>query len=70
MSLMVTAHLLDRYGPLLTTEELAGVLKISVNTLYNKTSSREIALPKVKHGKNVWYKAEDVAAYLDDLRAG
>jgi len=67
---MVTAYLMEKYGPLLTTEELAQVLKISVNTLYNKTSAREIDIPKIKngvHGKNVRYFAEDVSAYLEGL---
>jgi excisionase family DNA binding protein len=70
MSLMVTAHLLDKYGPVLTTDELAQVLKISINTLYNKMSSKEIDIPKIKNGKNVWFHAEDVARYVEALRAG
>lgn len=43
MSLMVTAHPLDRYGPLLSTEDLAQVLKLDVGTVRNKMSSRELA---------------------------
>lgn len=70
MSLLVTAHLLDRYGPLLSTEDLAQVLKLDVGTIRNKMSSRELDLPRIKQGRNVLFHVDDVASLVETLRLG
>jgi excisionase family DNA binding protein len=70
MSLLVTAHLLDRYGPLLSTEDLAQVLKLDVGTIRNKMSSRELDLPRIKQGRNVLFHVDDVASLVENLRSG
>jgi hypothetical protein len=66
MSLMTTAHLLDRYGPLLTEEQLAQVLHVEPGTLRNTRAT--LGIPVIRRGRSPLYHAEDVAAYLDRMR--
>ncbi len=67
MSLMVIAHLLDRYGPLLTEEQLARVLHMEPGTVRNQRVS--LGIPVIRRGRTPLYHVEEVAAYLDRLRA-
>lgn len=70
MSLMVTAYLLEKYGPVLTVPELADVLKLNEGTIRNKLSAKEIDIKVMKQGARTTFHAEDVAAYVDGLRGG
>lgn len=67
MSLMTVAHLLDRYGPLLTDEQLAQVLHMEPGTIRNQRAS--LGIPVIRRGRSPLYHAEDVAAYLDRARS-
>lgn len=66
MSLMTTAHLLDRYGPLLTEPQLAGVLHIDPGTLRNLRAT--LGIPVIRRGRTPMYHAQDVADYLERIR--
>jgi hypothetical protein len=68
MSLMLTAYLLERYGPRLGTDELAQVLGIAPRTLENKLYRGEVPLPTYKDQGKVWADCRDVAEYLDECR--
>lgn len=68
MSLMVTAHLLDKHGPLMSIADLAQTLRLEEGTLRNKLSSREIDIPRSKQGRLVLFHVEDVAQYIDSIR--
>lgn len=67
MSLMTTAHLLDRYGPLLTEPQLAEVLHTEPGTLRNSRST--LGIPVIRRGRTPLYHAQDVADYLERMRA-
>jgi len=69
MSLMLTAYLIEKYGPRLGTDELAQVLGISVKTLGNKLYRGEVPLPTYKDQGKTWADCRDVAEYLDACRA-
>jgi hypothetical protein len=69
MNLMLTAYLLERYGPRLGTDELAQVLGVTPKTLGNKLYRGEVPLPTYKDNGKVWADVRDVAAYLDECRA-
>ena len=69
MSLMITAYLMEKYGPRLGTEELAEVLGMSPRTLGNKLYRGEVPVPTYKDQGKVWADCRDVAEYLDACRA-
>lgn len=69
MSLVTTIFLLEKYGPFMDDEELASVLKIRPGTLRNRVSSETIGIKPVKPGQSMLFAVEDVAAYIDTLRA-
>lgn len=66
MTLMTTAHLLDRYGPLLTEPQLAEVLHIEQGTLRNSRTT--LGIPVIRRGRTPLYHAQDVADYLERIR--
>jgi hypothetical protein len=67
MSLLTEANLLDKYGPLLDPEQLAGLLRIELGTLRNKISARSLGVAPVKCGSKMLFRAADVAQYIDNL---
>ena len=69
MSLMLTAYLMERYGPRLGTDQLAEVLGVSVKTLGNKLYRGEVQVVTYKDQGKVWADCRDVAEYLDACRA-
>ncbi|WP_417212619.1 helix-turn-helix domain-containing protein [Acinetobacter venetianus] len=50
---------------LLTNQEAAEILKISVKTLNNWRSARNGKIPFVKIGRGVRYKKSDLISYID-----
>ena len=58
MTLLTHAHLLDRYGPLLTESQLGEVLHLAPGTLRNL----------ILRGKTPLFAAADVADYLERIR--
>lgn len=68
MSLLTAAFLMDKYGPLLTEEQLGEVLHMEPGTIRNQRGSGALGIPFIKHGRAPLYHAEDVAKYIDQLR--
>lgn len=66
MTLLTHAHLLDRYGPLLTETQLAEVLHLAPGTLRNQR--RSLGIPVILRGKTPLFAAQDVADYLERIR--
>ena len=63
MTLLTHAHLLDRYGPLLTEAQLGEVLHLAPGTLRNQR--RRLGIPVILGGKTPLFAAQDVADYLE-----
>lgn len=68
MSLMIQAHLLDRYGPRLDAEALGKVLGIEAKTVQNKIAANTLGIKTYVDGCKRWADVRDVADYLDSLR--
>lgn len=69
MSLMTRAHLLDKYGPRLTMDQLAEVLGVHPATVYNQLSKGELKIRTYKDGGRRFAGYEAVAEYFDDRDA-
>ena len=68
MSLMIQAHLLDRYGARLDAEALGQVLSKSTKTIQNKIAANTLGIKTYVDGGKRWADVRDVADYLDSLR--
>lgn len=69
MTLLVRAYLLDKYGPLLTEDQLAEVLHCEPGTIRTQRSAGNLrALPVVRHGKKPLFHVEDVASLIEEMR--
>lgn len=68
MSMLTTAYLLERYGPRLTVEELAEVLRLGVPTVRNRLSAGTLGVRTYTDGDRRFADALDVACYLDSMR--
>ncbi len=60
-------YLNDQYGPLMTLEELATVLKLTNKTLHEKISSNKLDISHIKIGKKYLFNTSKVASYCDTL---
>jgi hypothetical protein len=69
MSLLTHLWLLDKYGPRLTMEELAAVLKRERQTIYNQVSAGTFEIPTYKVRGERFADAGDVAKHMDEARA-
>ena len=69
MSLMLTAYLMERYGPRLGREELAEVLGVTPKTLEKKVYMGTLGVTTYRDQGKVWADCRDVAEYLDECRA-
>lgn len=69
MSLLAQAFLLEQYGPRLSIEQLATVLHLSKNTIYNQVAAGTFAVPTYLDGGKRFADFRDVAGYLDACRA-
>ena len=68
MSLLIQAHLLDRYGPRLDAEALGKVLGIETKTVQNKIAANTLGINTYVDGGKRWADVRDVADHLDSLR--
>jgi len=68
MSLLTAAHLMDKYGPLLTEEQLAAVLHAEPGTIRNQRSAGALGIPCIRRGKTPLFHAEDVARHIEAIR--
>ena len=69
MSFLTTAYLLDKYGPLLSEKDLAEVLHMEPGTVRNQRGSGALGIPYIRQSRTPLFHAEDVAKYIDKLRA-
>ena len=60
-------YLIEAYGPLMTIEELAIVLKTTKQTLYKKLSTNKLNISHIKIGKKYLFNTSKVASYCDTL---
>tara|TARA_R110002072_G_scaffold302338_1_gene484780 strand:+ start:3408 stop:3599 length:192 start_codon:yes stop_codon:yes gene_type:complete len=51
-------------NPLLTKEEVSGILGVTVGTLAVWRATKRYNLPYVKSGRLIRYRAEDVQAFI------
>jgi hypothetical protein len=68
MSLLTTAYLLEKYGPLLTEDQVGETLHLSGKTVCNQRVLGLFPIPSSKQGNRVLYHAADVAEYIDSMR--
>jgi hypothetical protein len=68
MSLLTAAFLMDKYGPLLTIDNLGEVLHLERGTVKNQISAQRIGIPVIRHGSKPLFHATDVATYIDGMR--
>lgn len=69
MSLLTTIYLMERYGPLLTEDEVGEVMNISGKTVRNKRVRGEFTIPTAEGASGVQFHAADVAEHIDSMRA-
>lgn len=68
MSLLTTAYLFEKYGPLLTEDQVGETLHISGKTVCNQRVLGQFPIHGTKHGSRTLYHAADVAEYIDSMR--
>lgn len=68
MSLLTTAYLLEKYGPLLTEEQVGEVLHMAAGTVRNQRVLGSFPIRGVKSGGKVVFHAADVAEHVDGMR--
>lgn len=65
--------LLDTYGPLLTVQQLADVLKRSTNglrwSLRHQESMEEIRSARVRIGRRIYFRSGEIAEILENKPA-
>ena len=68
MSLMTQAWLLDKYGPRLSVDDMADVLKIARQTINNHISQNCFVVPTYRENGKRWADYRDVSDYIDRCR--
>lgn len=68
MSLLTTAYLLEKYGPLLTEHQVGEVLHMDENRVRNQRTWGTFPISPCKHGGKGLFHAADVAAHIDAMR--
>ena len=69
MSIMTQAFVAEKYGLRLTVDQLADVMGIARNTIYNQLAKGEFKVATYMDGGKRWCDYRDVATYLDDCRS-
>ena len=57
--------LVEKYGILMDMEDLADLLKIKRESMYQQIYNGKLDIPHVKRGKKYLFPAHEVAVYLD-----
>lgn len=68
--LLTAIYLLDRYGPVMSEEEIAGVLKYEPKSLQNMIYTGRLPLTPIPGLGKRRYHTEDVARVIDSMRSG
>jgi excisionase family DNA binding protein len=58
--------LLEKYGPLMDIEELAILLRIKRQSVYQQIYRGQLDLPHIKRGKKYLFPTQGVAQYFTD----
>jgi len=56
--------LLNKYGPLMDLEELAALLRIKRQSVYQQIYRGQLDLPHIKRGKKYLFPTQGVAQYF------
>lgn len=67
-SLVMQMIIVEKYGPRLNVEQLAGVMGLSKGAVYNQVSSGSFPIITYVDGGKRWADYRDVAAHLDQCR--
>jgi len=59
-------HLINKYGVRLTLAEVSEILKVPINTLYNKRSNNLLPFRTYRDGLRIYANTEDVANHLEN----
>jgi predicted DNA-binding protein YlxM (UPF0122 family) len=65
MSLVTQAFVFERYGPRLSTNDLAELLKLSRGTIHNQLHAGTFPIATYKDGGQVWADYRHVAEHID-----
>ena len=66
---MKTKNIIDTSSPILTRQETARLLKVSLQTLYNWTRDGVLKAYKIGN-RHVYYKSDEVLAALRQFKYG
>lgn len=69
MSLITQAIIVEKYGMRLTVDQLAELMGLATNTLYNKIAAGKLEVPTYIDSGKRWCDFRDAAAYFDACRA-
>ena len=67
-SLLTQAYLLEKYGPRLTLDQIAEVLCMAKNTIYNQVAQGTFPVPSYVEGTKRFADFRDVAEHFDKCR--
>jgi predicted DNA-binding transcriptional regulator AlpA len=68
-TLLTRAHLLDKYGPRLTMEQVSEVLGLARQTVWNQLSDGSLPIRTYREAGRRWASFEAVADYLEERDA-
>ena len=68
-SIVTQAFIVQRYGLRLNIEDMAGLLRLEKQTIYNQISAGTFPIKTYQEGTRRYADYRDVAAYLDQMQA-
>jgi hypothetical protein len=57
--------LIEKYGPLMDLPEVASLLKVAPQSVYQQIYRGKLDVPHIKHGKKYLFPTPEVASYLE-----
>ena len=60
------AILLERYGPFMDLEELAALMRIKKQSMYQQIYRGQLDVPHVRRGKKYLFPTQEVAKYFTE----
>jgi len=60
------AILLERYGPFMDLEELAALMRIKKQSMYQQIYRGQLDVPHVRRGKKYLFPTQEVARYFTE----
>jgi len=57
--------LVEKYGPLMDLPEVASLLKLAPQSVYQQIYRGKLDVPHIKHGKKYLFPTPEVASYLE-----